>query len=564
MAKIDTFVDNFDDNSINGTLWPNNFGTVAETGGRARADCDAGELAGWQSANNWDLEDSSFLCSVPVVPDGAGATAARLVVSFNHPTGDGRRVGFEFDGVNDNLVLINERGTPPLFQTGFENGTEWDTTAGSPTISTDRPHLGANSLEINPTNATEYIQNDCAASNVSPWGIRAFVNFDSFPTNGTIPILQWLDGVNREEAGIRVTTSGTLIMTSNGSQVGSPTSQIVLDTWHELIIHINSFGNGAETFLNGTSIASIAETDIGENSLRLRAGAITAASGMLLYIDDIEVNRDQVFDFDPREEIPYNSTNHLWIRLAESGASINFDTSTDGSSWTTQRTVDTPPWVESQTTGFLSFETNRAGGTDDFAELDNLNVSTPINEVDTSFPFSLTAPDAVARAQHNVSGSVALTLAEAAVTRAQHNVNGSVDLTLAVTAEVSVDNEVQATFPFTLDLDAVSVRDQVIVATIPLSLGATAETELFPVVLGPIPLSINLGGVGDKPHVANAPISLSIVFNAESKFTPIIGDLNVNVQAMQVDTRNVVAMLTNLPGVAAMLNHPTQLDDMRE
>src|SRR5690606_28057199 len=177
-----------------------------------------------------------------------------------------------------------------VYETGFETGVTWGTTVGSPTISTERPRTGANSLRVSGGNS--YIQHDCSTSDTAPWQIRAYVNIASRPSSGNRTILQWLDSDNAEEIGIRLNSAGRMRASHTGSVIGSASAVLPLNTWHELILIVNTFGNGCEAYLNGALLGSVASSNIGENSRRLRAGAITAAPGMLIYIDDVEVAQD--------------------------------------------------------------------------------------------------------------------------------------------------------------------------------------------------------------------------------------------------------------------------------
>ena len=72
--------------------------------------------------------------------------------------------------------------------------------------------------------------------------------------------------------------------------------------------------------------------------------------------------------------ITYSGTTHRWLRLAEAGGTVTWSTSTDGSSWTTRRTLATPAWVATATdTLTLDMFAHRDAGTADFAEFDNCN-----------------------------------------------------------------------------------------------------------------------------------------------------------------------------------------------
>lgn len=70
----------------------------------------------------------------------------------------------------------------------------------------------------------------------------------------------------------------------------------------------------------------------------------------------------------------YSPTDHAWLRLSEAGGTLTWETSPDGIDWTVRRTAATPSWAGDGDLALLA-ESHRDAGTDDFAELDNLNVT---------------------------------------------------------------------------------------------------------------------------------------------------------------------------------------------
>lgn len=71
--------------------------------------------------------------------------------------------------------------------------------------------------------------------------------------------------------------------------------------------------------------------------------------------------------------LTYNATTHQWWRIRESGGSITMDTSPDGSTWTTRRTISTPSqWMRTGTL-IAQFEAQNTSGTSTNAEVDNVN-----------------------------------------------------------------------------------------------------------------------------------------------------------------------------------------------
>lgn len=105
MANLSTLIDTFDDNSIDGALWPGNYGTVAEMGGRARLTCDTSFNA-YVSASSYSF-DSFFLRAFPAAQNGAGVTAYLSIFLASAGQPAGTNVGFSYDAVSGQLSLIN-------------------------------------------------------------------------------------------------------------------------------------------------------------------------------------------------------------------------------------------------------------------------------------------------------------------------------------------------------------------------------------------------------------------------------------------------------------------------
>lgn len=67
--------------------------------------------------------------------------------------------------------------------------------------------------------------------------------------------------------------------------------------------------------------------------------------------------------------LAYSAIDHAWVRVRESGGTVSWETSPDGATWTTRRTLATPAWVTSQTHA-VDFPTTRTGGTAGYIEWD--------------------------------------------------------------------------------------------------------------------------------------------------------------------------------------------------
>ncbi|MEU1778116.1 hypothetical protein ABZ545_01360 [Streptomyces abikoensis] len=104
---LSTLVDNFNDN-ITGSQWGNYYGGVSEVGGRARVPC-TNDYAGYQSAYQWTLANSSVYVQVPTVPGASTSTDAYCAVLVNSPT-TGTRIGFTIKPVTNVLRMQNDVG----------------------------------------------------------------------------------------------------------------------------------------------------------------------------------------------------------------------------------------------------------------------------------------------------------------------------------------------------------------------------------------------------------------------------------------------------------------------
>lgn len=72
--------------------------------------------------------------------------------------------------------------------------------------------------------------------------------------------------------------------------------------------------------------------------------------------------------------LPYDSTQHRWIKIQERQGIISWLTSPDGVQWTVQRTnVSSPAWINSGADHAINISTHRDSGSVDFAEIDSIN-----------------------------------------------------------------------------------------------------------------------------------------------------------------------------------------------
>jgi hypothetical protein len=94
----------------------------------------------------------------------------------------------------------------------------------------------------------------------------------------------------------------------------------------------------------------------------------TAQGAMGLYLREGYADGGALFP-------PYDPVAHAWLRLRETGGTLLWEASPDSSNWTVLRTAPTPTWA-ADTNLSLLLESTRTDGSNNFAELDNVNLPT--------------------------------------------------------------------------------------------------------------------------------------------------------------------------------------------
>ncbi|MFE7444564.1 hypothetical protein ACFU7X_29415 [Streptomyces chartreusis] len=105
--------DDFDDNRISSTLWPNSYGGASEVGGRARIPVLPGVTAGYLSAREWTLVGSKLTAKLATLPAAGGSSSAVCSMWVNSTT-SGTRLGWRYNAVTG---LVSAES-----QTGFSDG----------------------------------------------------------------------------------------------------------------------------------------------------------------------------------------------------------------------------------------------------------------------------------------------------------------------------------------------------------------------------------------------------------------------------------------------------------
>lgn len=115
-------IDNFDDNTIDTSIWPDNYGTTSEVGGRARVACSSANYAGYQTDDLYRFD--GIVIEVPTWPTRAGAVGECYFAVWFASTGQpaGTHAGFLVDYITGNIHFANRVGY---------------TDAGAPTVPID-------------------------------------------------------------------------------------------------------------------------------------------------------------------------------------------------------------------------------------------------------------------------------------------------------------------------------------------------------------------------------------------------------------------------------------------
>ncbi|GGU62738.1 hypothetical protein [Streptomyces lavendofoliae] len=125
----------------------------------------------------------------------------------------------------------------------------------------------------------------------------------------------------------------------------------------------------------------------------------TAGNAVGLYLREGYADPGAVF-------LTYDPVAHAWIRIWETAGTLHWDTSPDGTTWTTHRTAATPAWA-SATDLSIVIEGHRDAGTPNYVEADNFNIA-PYATLEAS--ASLTSTSALtAAATRTARTSAALT-----------------------------------------------------------------------------------------------------------------------------------------------------------
>lgn len=183
-----------------------------------------------------------------------------------------------------------------LWSCGFESqsatsGVEWDTTTGTPAISTSTVRSGAASLRCNPSAATAFISHQVMANGntTAVVGLRAYLYVASAPAALTT-IMCWADSAANTSGwyGIKLSPSLTLTVNASGGTGGVASSTLSLNTWYRVELLYDDVANTATGYLDGTQFDQRTGYDLGGGNFA-RFGVVQSTTADL-YLDDLAIN----------------------------------------------------------------------------------------------------------------------------------------------------------------------------------------------------------------------------------------------------------------------------------
>ncbi|MFE9286723.1 chitosanase [Streptomyces olivaceus] len=113
-------------------------------------------------------------------------------------------------------------------------------------------------------------------------------------------------------------------------------------------------------------------------SLQLASAAAPAGTSASININTstgaIRFNSNTGYWDNDAVSLTYSPTDHAWVRIREAAGTLHWETSANGTTWTSRRTLATPAWITGAADVSVTLESHRDAGTLNFSEFDNLNV----------------------------------------------------------------------------------------------------------------------------------------------------------------------------------------------
>lgn len=186
-----------------------------------------------------------------------------------------------------------------LWETGAEDGADWDASEGTVSISTAQARTGTHSIRCNPAASQGYIHHQYRADDQARVFYRTHIRFATFPDADCIILAHTDSGIAQNLPGIRFNVATQKLQVWNNSTVVGPESPALsLNVWYRLELdYDDANGDVTSAYLDGVAFAS--EIDGGDmfGGGTVKVGIITTGITADMYVDDIVV-----YDVQPHVE----------------------------------------------------------------------------------------------------------------------------------------------------------------------------------------------------------------------------------------------------------------------
>lgn len=382
--------DNFDDNTVDTTKWPNNYNTAGavptETGGRARVDCDTG-FSGYASDATYTLQGSNARCRMFPPAAGGAATEAWAQLLVTSSTG-GTDAVIEVNAVTGNITFANRSGyfdpgatvltysavdhawvriredSGSLYFDTSADGITWTNryTDTSPAWVSDTD-IEMQMLAHRDSGVADFAEFD--NFNITP-STAVFADLtDDFDDNTVDPV-KWPNNYNTGSGGLPTETGGRARVPCDTGFAAYASEPIYrLEGSYAFVQAFPPPGAGMiEAYSQLLILSNVIGTQI--------VFEIDAATNLLLMTVHVG------FVDEGGATIPYDAAEHAWLRVREDASTLYWETSPDGREWTTQHTDTAPSWVSENDlqVQLLAHCSPLVTGapTGEYAEFDNFNI----------------------------------------------------------------------------------------------------------------------------------------------------------------------------------------------
>ncbi|MBE4758302.1 hypothetical protein [Streptomyces caniscabiei] len=384
--------DSFNDNTVDTVKWPNNYNTGAsglptETGGRARVPCDTG-FAAYSSDTIYTLQDSTARVRIFPPADGGAASEAwaqllvasstsgtDAVIEVNAATGTitfASRTGFADAGAvtliysttNHAWVRIREGGGTLFFDTSADgiNWTNQRTTAAPAWVSdTD---IQIQLLAHRDAGVVDFAEFE--SFNITP-STAVFADLtDDFDDN-IVDSVKWPDNYNTGPGGLPTETGGRARVPADTGLAAYASEPIYrLEASYAFVQAFPPPGTGMiEAYCQLLIVSNVDGTQI-----VFQIDAVTSLVLMTVHVDFVD---------EGGATIPYDPTQHAWIRIREDAGTLHWETAPDGRTWTSRHSDSAPSWVSDNDlqVQLLAHASPVVTGspTGAYAEFDNFNIA---------------------------------------------------------------------------------------------------------------------------------------------------------------------------------------------